>query len=263
MTTLNSYRGVNELLQQLRAVRLRQWLVDLAAGTLAMATILPATILAVGLSLGYWPDQPPSLLRWTVLLAAIAVLAGAAVWFWLRPALRRRNAAQIARQVESALPDVRNDLINTILLSRDGAQASPELVQHAIDEAVGRCGDVQLTRSVNLHPLRKWALSAGILAALTGAFILLQPGRLGRGLQAATTPTRYVPRVNSIELESLTPGDATVFAGETVAISARLAEPLGEDVWARVRIDGRDEPIPMLAGEGRRKLAIPPFPAEQ
>ncbi len=263
MTTLNTYRGVNELLQQLHAVRLRQWLIDLAAGTLAVATILLATGLAVGLSLGYWPDQPPALLRWVVLLAAICVLAGAVVWCWLRPALRRRNAAQVARLVESALPDVRNDLINTILLSRDDAQASRELVQHAIDEAVGRCGDVQLTRSVNLQPLRKWALSAGILAALAGAFILLQPGRLGRGLQAAITPTRYVSRVNSIELESLTPGDATVFAGETIAISATLAEPLGEDVSARVRIEGRREPIPMLASEGRRKLAIPPFPAEQ
>jgi hypothetical protein len=264
MTTLNSYRGVDELLEKLRAVRLRQWLADVAAGTLAMVCITLATALVVSVTLGYWPDQPPALLRWAVLVAGVAVLAGALVWCWLRPALRRRNAAQTARLVESALPDVHNDLINSILLARDDGQVSPELVQQAIDEAVGRCSHVELTRSVSVQPVRKWALATGILAVVTAVFILLQPGRLSRGVLAAITPTEYVPRVNSIELESLTPGDATVFAGETVAIAATLAEPLeDEDVPARVVIEGRDEPIPMLASDGGRRLAIPSFAAEQ
>ncbi|MFP4054082.1 MAG: hypothetical protein ACLFV7_09485 [Phycisphaerae bacterium] len=262
MTTI-PYRGVRELTERLQGVRVRRWLLELLAGLLATVAVGLAAAMLLGVTLGYWPGQPPSWMRWTLLLAALIPTTAAVGWFLLRPLVRRRNIAQTARQVEAALPEVRNDLINSLLLARDAGQVSPELVQRAIDEAVSRTESVDLHRSISLRSLRRWATAAAVAALVNGAFLLLQPGRMSRGLLAAVTPSRYVPHVNALHLASLTPGDATVFAGEPVAIVADLAEAPPEETPGFVHVEGRAEPLPMMVTEGGTRYATAPVPAEQ
>ena len=214
MTTLNRYRGIDEIFDRLENVRLRRWLVRLATFVAAASAVVLLSLLLVAVSAGYWPDQPPALLRWTLLatLGGIWIIGGlvlaARVIFW------RQDPAEVARFIEQAKPKLRNDLINSVQLSEDADQASPELVQKAIEEAVRRVRRMDLMESVSLTPLKRWSAAAGLALVAVVAFASLQPGPFKRGLWAAVAPASHVPNVNDIELLSLAPGDTTCFAGE-------------------------------------------------
>jgi len=88
MSTLPRYTGTDDILRQLEDVRVRRWALRLSAGLLTAATVAMACVLAAALSLGYWPDQPPEMLRWAVLILTVTALL-AAGWFVLRAALCR------------------------------------------------------------------------------------------------------------------------------------------------------------------------------
>ena len=226
MTTLPRYTGTEDIFRQLEDVRVRRWAFRLSAGLLAAATVAMACVLLAAMSLGYWPDQPPASLRWAVLILTVTALLTAAGWFVLRAALWRLNPAQTARFIEANLPELRNDLINTVLLSGDESQTSPELVQLAIREAVLRSRRIDVRKSVSRRPLARWAIAAFVGACAVATFAVFQPGPMKRGLLGAIVPTRYVERVNRIELLSITPADgATCFVGEPVSIVAAIRNP--------------------------------------
>ncbi len=258
MTTLEQYEGVDEILGRLEAVRARRWMLRLLASAAAVATVVVGSLLIVAAALGYWADQPPAALRWAMLVAACGLWALAIVWFALRSLLWRENHAQTARFIEENLPELRNDLINSILLSHDEGQASFELVQKAIGESARRSARIDMRKSISRKSLKRWALAGGIVTAFLAAFALLQPGPFKRGLLAAMTPTRYVPAFNAIELVgAIEPGDATVFAGEPLAIKARIVNKAGRAYDARVVIAGSPNPRPMSAGESNTTFTLP------
>lgn len=259
MTTLSGhhYRGVDEILHQLDAVRARRSALTLVTGIVAVVSVLLCSLLLLALMLGYWPDQPPRTLRWGLQGLACLLWAAAFYWFIVRTVMRKENHAQVARFVEEATPEARNDLINAILLSRDRDQVSPELVQQAIYEAVRHTRKLNLTRAVSLQQLQKWGIALAGSAVLLIAFIALQPGAFKRGLLAAMSPGAYVPHQNSIELLSLDPGDTTKFAQEKVTIIARIRNELGQDLPAEVIFADQDEPKPMVASEGNTVFALP------
>ncbi len=263
MTTLQQHPALGELVDRLEGVRTRWWLVGVVTGALAAITVALLTLLAVALAAGYWPDQPPKLLRWGLLLAGAASLAFAGVWLFARRLLARRNPAQTARFIEQAIPEAHNDLINSLLLARDESAGSPELVDRAIAEAVARTRSIDLARSVSLTATRRWGLAALVAALAVSAFAMLQPGRIQRGLAAVIHPGRYVPHINTLELVSLQPGDATVFAEDRVAFVATFREPVDDDVRREVVIEGRDEPLPLLRSDGGRRLATTPIVARE
>ncbi|MGB2824078.1 MAG: hypothetical protein WBF17_24090, partial [Phycisphaerae bacterium] len=223
MTTLPRYTGLNDIFRQLDVVRARRWALRLVTGSLAVAAIVLGALLVLGVSLGYWPDQPPVMLRWAMLILALLAAAVGLGWFVVRAIVWKQNPAQTARFIEQALPEIRNDLINSVLLSGDTDQVSPELVQLAIHEAVRRSHRVNVRESISTRPLSRWVLATGAAALAVALFAIFQPGPFRRGLRGAMVPTAYIPRVNDIELVRLLPEDgATCFVGETVNIIATI-----------------------------------------
>jgi len=264
MTTLPQYTGLNEIFRQLDTVRGRRWALRLATGVLAVAAIVLAAVLALGLTLGYWPDQPPVMLRWALLVLALLAALGGLVWFVVRAILWRQNAAQTARFIEQSLPELRNDLINSVLLSRDADQVSPELVQLAIHEAVRRSRRVNVRQSVSTRPLSRWVLATGVIAVTLALFGLFQPGALRRGLRGAMAPTAYIPPVNDLELVRLLPEDgATFFVGETVTISATIRNETHVPYRGEVIFRDGAPARPMLASDGHAKFTLPLSNVEQ
>jgi len=247
MTTINHYRGMDAILGQLEMVRFRRWLLRLLTGIVATATVVLAALFVTSAAAGYWPDQPPAAFRWALLTAIFIAIAASLGWHVLRAAMWRQNPAQTARFVEQSLPNVRNHLINSVLLSADADQASPELVQQAILEAAGDLRNSDLRRSVSLRSLRRWGVALGAAAVLLAAFGGLQPGAFHRGLLAVLTPGSYVPPDNPIELLSIAPGDTTVFAGQPVTIVAKIRNDARRRFDARIHIEGLPNPRPMLA----------------
>jgi len=247
MTTMNHYRGMDAILGQLEVVRFRRWLLRLLTGIVATATVVLASLFVTAAVAGFWPDQPPATLRWALLTAIFVAIAGSLGWSVLRAAMWRQNPAQTARFLEQSLPNVRNELINSVLLSRDADQASPQLVQMAILEAADDLRTTDLRRGISLRSLRRWGIALGAAAVLLAAFGGLQPGVFHRGLLAVLAPASYVPLDNPIELVSITPGDTTVFAGEPVTIVAKIRNDARRRFAARIHIEGLPDPRPMLA----------------
>ena len=250
MTTLNGYPGIDEILTRLDSVRLRRHWLQLAAGLLAVVTVGAGAVLLAAVAIGYWPGQPPTWLRWSLVLAAITTLAWAVGWYPLRALLRRRNLAQTARFIEESLPELRNDLINSLLLASDRDQASPELVGRAIHEAVRRSRKVDLHKSIPLTSLKRWGAAAGITAVILLAFGLADPSAFGRGLQGIKNPAGYLPTTNTLDLVSLTPGDARIFAGESITVAVEVSNPSADPLEATVHIQGEDSARLMVPEKG-------------
>ncbi|HUU22395.1 MAG TPA: hypothetical protein VM389_07640, partial [Phycisphaerae bacterium] len=131
MTTLHRYQGIQEILERIDSIRFRQRLLHLVRGALAVLTVAVGGLLLVTLTTGYWPGQPPTVLRWSLVGLSAAALAAAVGFYLVRWVFWRQNPAQMARRIEQALPEVRNDLINSVLLATERDQVSPELVQQA------------------------------------------------------------------------------------------------------------------------------------
>jgi hypothetical protein len=253
-----AYHGLDELLDRLIAVRRRRRVVAAVTAVLAAATAVLAAVLAAGAIGGYWPGQPPALLRWALLIGCAALGAAALAWPVLRILRSRQNLAQTARFIEQADPKVHNDFINAVLLAEDEAQVSPLLVQLALHESVLRARRAELAKTVSLRWLSRWAVAAVVAGAAVTAFAALRPVTLHRGLAAMLNPVGYVPAANRIRLLSLTPGDATIFAGQDVAIAVKVADGVADGATAAVLIDGRAEPLPMAANEdGTFSLILP------
>ena len=255
MTTLPRYSGMRDIFRQLEDVwllrrSLRLWTCMLAGVTAAVGCVLLAA-----LALGYWPDQPPATLRWAVLALSVAAIGAAVVWVF-RVAGWKQNLAQNARFVESNLPEMHNDFINSVLLASDTDQPSPELVQLAIYETLLRSRNVDVRKSVSRRALVRWAAVAAGAVILLAGFAAFQPGPLKRGLMGAVMPGAYVERVNQIELVGLTPADGTTcFVGEPVNVVAVIRNDDGAEYPGEVIFRDRP-PRPMTASKDGRTFIL-------
>jgi hypothetical protein len=232
MTTLSQYHGTDAILEKLTALQARRWALRVMTGVLAVGTVALGCVLVVALAAGYWPHLPPAALRWGLLVAALAALAGTAAWFLARAILWRQNPAQTARFVEQHLPPLRNDLINSILLARDREQVSPVLVQMSIREAAARLDRHDIDQSVSLTPIRRWGLALAAAACLVAAFALAQPRAFSHGLRAVLAPAtiardaaddalRREP-IGEVEFLAVEPGNRVAFPGDPVTVTAEI-----------------------------------------
>ena len=261
MTTLYPCEALDEIVQTLDAVRSRRWLVNLVTAALAFVAISTAALLAAALIGGYWPGQPPAALRWTLLTAACVAGAGSLVWFLLRALVWRQNLAQTARFVEQGLPQLRNDLINSILLAAEQDAASQDIIQEAIREAAGHARDVDAQGTVSTTRLRRWGAAAALAVAMLATFAVLAPGRFGRGIMGMV-PGQYVGTVNTLELIRLTPGDAKIFAGTPVEIAAEVRNPDGRPLKGQLLLRGA-APRRMAASADSTSFTYPLGPQDQ
>ncbi len=244
MTTLNRYRGVQDILRQIDSVRGRRRIMRLATGVVAVLTILLAAALIALPAAGYWPGQPPVLLRWALLGGIVLAAAGAVAWFLVRPLLWKQTPAETARFIEQHIPDLHNDLINSVLLSEDRDQVSPELVQQAIHEASRRSRRFNVHQSVSTTPLQRWGIALGAAALLLAGMGVLQAGPMQRGFKAIFSPTEYVAQQGEVRILSVEPGDATRFSGEQVNVIASVRNPDARDLDAEILVeDGEARPM--------------------
>jgi len=249
MSTTN-YAGIDDLLQRLRAVQRRRWSIRCGAGLCAVCAVAGGSLVLAAALLGYWPGQPPGLLRWAVLAGVASVMAAAVGLFARHVLLWRQTPAQTALFVERTRAGLRNNLINAVLLADDAHQPSSQLVQQAIDESARSARHVDFVRAVPARALKRWSLAAASAAVAVLLLATLQGGALRRGLAAVASPGSYVPHVNAIVAESITPGDVTVFTGQTVTVVARIANPGGEPYRASVLLPSSGRGQPMLASDG-------------
>ena len=248
MTTLPRYHGVNEIFARLSGVSARRRMLQLTTDIMTALTLAAGSLVVVGLGAGYWADQPPAALRWMLLVILCGNWVAAVAWVLMRILTWRRSKAETARFVEQAKPELKNNLINSVLLSRDTDQVSPDLVQRAIHETVRQVRRVNLNSSMSMRTLGRWILAAAVALLLLAVFLTFQYEAFARGLAGTLKPTSYVPHVNKIEMLNLQPGDATVFAGQPVTVVLAVRNDDAAQLPAEVLIEGRQNK-PMMAGD--------------
>jgi len=89
MTTMESRPGLNEIFNRLDSLQSRRRLMRLAMGVVAVLTVVMGSLLVALPAAGYWPDQPPAALRWSILALLCVLWAAAVAWYLVRTAAWR------------------------------------------------------------------------------------------------------------------------------------------------------------------------------
>ncbi len=234
MTTAPTYGGGEIVREQLRTLWQRRRAVRLAVGLCAVAATVSGVILIVTFAAGYWQDQPPTVLRWTLLIAAVAAVVAAVTFGIVRWATWRQNPSQNARYAEQVFGgSLDNRLINTLQLSA-GAVGDPVYIAAAIDESVARVRALDMAEAVSTRGLRRWALVAAVCLLGLAAMAVFQGPRVSRAMSAVFRPGSYVPTVGSLRILSFTPRDAELYTGQSVNVVVAIDNDSGADHRARL-----------------------------
>ncbi len=229
-----------------------------------LAPLIVAVVLLAGLI------PLPTAVLW-LLIAAIPVAAIWGYWHWLHPSIfMRPGYGQIARWVEAenarrqaaphtdaATRPLENKLINAVLLSDELAATSrqradgdlrPVLIPRIIREIASDLSTENLSRYAPWKEQGKaWLWAAGSLLLcliVIGGF----HGQLARGLSVLSAPGRFVPRQGAAEILNVTPGNATLLAGQPVDFTVRVKTPHEELVPTHLDIfyaDGHHQRLSM------------------
>ncbi len=246
MTTLTDYRPYYQVRASVEAVRGRIQSLRVAEGFLAFATVLCGAVLVATLIQGFlWFGSAGRL----VLLLAGSAAVGVSFWRHVIAPLRHNpNEKEVARFIETRLPELGNSLINTILLTERAHEWSPTLVQMAVGEAAAGARGVDLKRAVSADRAKRWALAAGVAALLLGVFVAMSYRRFSSaGLQILSPFDTGIAAVGSARILSVEPGSTEVNKGESLLIQAVIADPEGR------RYDGFVEITQDASGGTQRK----------
>ena len=193
---------------------------------MGMVTVLAVTVLVATLAQGYLHFGSAG--RVTLLLGSI-LAACAAFWRCIMIPLRwDPSDKEVARYLETHLPELGNSLINTILLTERADDWSGVLVELAIREAAAGARGVDLMAAVSGRKAKRWSIAAVAAAAALGLFVLLGFGRFSSAALQLLMPLTKVASVGDVRFASITPGNTTWIKGEPLDIEAVIADPRGK-----------------------------------
>ncbi|MDQ3623830.1 MAG: hypothetical protein M3463_15290, partial [Verrucomicrobiota bacterium] len=241
----------DSLVTQLRAYEQRlQRMETLAAIAGGLAGLFATFVLLFAFD--RFVDTPP----WarTVLTLSGGALAA---WFahgWARHWLwNRRGPAQLAKLLQhhfKTLGDRLQGIIELTQTSELAANISPGLMRAAIRQVAEESGRFDFTQAVPVRPMRRRALVAIVLAALTAAPFVFVPKAASNALARWITPWAHIDRYTFASLEAL-PRELIVPHGEVFEIACALR---GDSAWkpgaATARLN-RSEPQKARLHEGR------------
>ena len=253
MTTLSNYRPYYEVLARVDRVRSRLRSLAMLEGLFMFVTILGGTLLLATLAQGYLRFGTAG--RLTLLMVGVGVLVGA---FWrciVVPMRYEPNDKEVARFLETRLPELGNSLINTILLAEEADRWSGVLVERAIHEAASGSRGVDLSAAIDERRTKRWGLAAAGTVTLLAVFVVLAFGRFSSAGLQILMPFSHVASVGSVRFLSITPGNAAWVKGEPLAIEAVIDAPQGKPYDGAIELAG-------LAGSETENLALQRSPEE-
>jgi hypothetical protein len=201
----------------------------------------------------------------TALSAAAYLAVAAAVWWTcIRLLLRAPDARELARLLEQAEPQLREDLLSAVELGdeRFGWRGESDAFNRLLQTDVARrIRDVQAARVLSLRRIRAWLLAgAGVVAA--AAALLWVPGfPYDRLLLRSLLPLANLERVSRVRVTILepNPADTVVPRGEpaTLLIAVAGADVESASVELFPRGQSRERLPLRAAGSGRFEAALP------
>jgi hypothetical protein len=257
--------SAEQTLERLDAARQKWWLCSLLSTTaLACAASLGVFLVFAATDATARLSQPMLMFCstvWLVVSLALMFVVG-------RRLLRgQRSIEAAARRVEAEFPQLGSDLINLIQLSEeDGSDLERPFRRAAVQRAAAvaaavpfdraAAGESRVGRLVRCLQTPRDLLESLLLIVLLAAIALL--GRqmmpnFGSAARRLLTPWQFVPAKGSVEILRVTPGNAVVARGESVAIEAEIANPLGTAYSATLYVtpDGGAETAETLTPDAK------------
>lgn len=249
--------------RQLRKTRRQIKLVDLAVALAQCAAGLLGALLVLILvdhwvfGLGFWSR-----------LFAFVALIGTVVWFLggsvLPLILRPISTLYAARTIEVSAPTLKNSLINFLFFRGERASLSRGVYEALQDRAELDLRSVPLDSAVDRTRLIRVGYVLAAVLAMCAAYTILSPKDPFQTVHRVSAPWADVSRPARVAIEDIQPGDADVYQGQQIPISA-LIRGIGADeqvtlVYTTADAQSVEQPVAMKwDGSGRRhEVAFPP-----
>jgi collagen type III alpha len=259
--------------KRIRQTRRQLKLNDFATGSLALVAGLLGYLLVATLA-DHWLISG-GLGFWSRLILFLGLVGGAG-WYCFRvlfpPLIYQVNPIYAARTLEQARPSLKNSLINLLLLRREEKTDHENPLAERVIEGLQSTTASELDQIPaevaidRIHLIRRGYVLVA-LVALAAFYLVLSPKNPMPSFGRVLWPWARIAAPSRVQIEQIQPGDATVFQGRTVTVSA-LVEGLraGEEVLLRYSTEDSqlvDQAVPMTPGErpGQFECQIPPTKA--
>ncbi len=225
------------LLDQMNKTRAQVRLIDLFTAIMTLLACLTGALFLVALIDG-WLIELSSWMRWTVL---IALLAGGLVHTLLvivPLVIRRINPVYAAKVVESARPEIKNGLINYLLLRGQGQAAPQRVVELVGTRAANDISGIEVANTVDKSRTIRIALLLTLVVAGLGLYKVFSPKDPFQTFVRILAPAADVARPARVVISNVRPGDTTAWFGQPLQISANIDGQFDHEsvevVWSTV-----------------------------
>lgn len=198
------------------------WIIKLTEGVLAAAFGLLVSYLLVFVIDRFF--DTPAVARAAILIVGAL---GLGLWFplvchkWI---WKSRKLEQVARLLKHDFPRLGDHLLGIIQLvnNTEESSRSEALTRAALAQVDEETKDREFANAVPYPKHVRWALIAGVPAAIVIAALVLVPAASGNALARWLTPWKHTPRYTFAQIEKL-PKRIVVPVAENASLSATLA----------------------------------------
>lgn len=237
---------------------------EAAVGLITLVAGVLGYLLTVAI-LDHWV-VPGGLGFWGRLLALVGLLAGGTYWFVRRVLpvfLRPINPVYAAREIERNQSNLKNSLINFLLLRSRRTNVSPAvfdtLKQRAASDLFALPSESTLDRSQVIR-FGYVLLAVVVLCCL---YTLFSPKNPLQSVARVMLPWQDIAPVTRVSISNVSPGDTTAFHDEVATVSA-IVEGVGSDEPVTLyytttdeRIVDRALPMHVPDGDYRHVVQLP------
>lgn len=242
------------ILRKLGAFSQRRRKLILLRGVAAALATLLATMMLVALV--DWLFILRDWQRWTLSGLAYSAVILAEWRACVRLLLHAPDARELARLIEHAEPELREDLISAVELAEtDSAFDSRQFRSLVQANVANRIQGVDMDRLLPVQLLRRTLAIAAVVIACCIAAFALSGAQLGTLLMRAMLPMANVARVSKVKVQIVepTPANAVVPQGDSVPLVIQVSGPRTTKATLETfTVTGGRQLIPMtVAGEDR------------
>ena|GEM_PF-763182 len=203
-----------------------------------------------------WLFVLPEWARFALSVVVYLGTASVAWWFCLRPLLRASDSRQIARLVEKAEPDLREDLLSAVELgASDSKHDSPELRALLQSQVADRMRDLRMDSLLPPQLIAFWLRGAAVAVALVAGLFLVPGLRYEQLVVRALAPMADVQRVSLTQIRLVEPADVLSFQpqGDNLPVVVEITGPEADRVVLEtIPKDAPRESIAMPLLQGRQ-----------
>ncbi|WP_436715963.1 hypothetical protein U8335_27690 [Roseiconus lacunae] len=164
--------------------------------------------------------------RWS-LGACVYVVTAIVIWLVAIRPLRHHDDLEIARQIESVAPHLRESLVSAVELSDPKLANGSPYFRHLLQNRVARrITKVDVGKVLPLKMVRRWLLS-GLSVVLVCCLMALVPSaQFGRRFARAALPGFSIERAARTKISIVQPDPASKYVaqGDAVAVAAAIAK---------------------------------------